>query len=456
MNDPFSAAQRRKVVPPEFGGYAEIGHRPAVGHPIARIHLLGRMRAMTYLGDSILPRGKKTRALLGYLCLASGARVPRARLAAMLWDRVDDALARASFRQALRELSAAMGAFADELICVDRETVGLAADVCWIDAVALLAKEQPASNSPRGDLAVLCSGVLLEELDGASPAFDQWLAGERTRFSAQLRDLLEAEIRQIDQPGCDAKQLAAVARRLIAFAPTHEGASRVLMRALMNMGERAQALWEYARCRDALKSLLDAEPSAETQALHEALRNYSGRDGTAGALSRSGTAPGQASDGPRPTSGRSRLRVGVLPFRGDRSLNEESLAFSLSQEIATALARFRWFDVIAPVSLMRKPSTGYVTALQVTPKELDYVVDGAIAGNGDHYKISVRLLDLTQHAHPVWSNSFKWRSANCINWTRSLRHASFGKSIRSSCSSRGGRSGENGMERPASFSWPSR
>src|ERR1700674_2172614 len=146
MNDPFSAARRRKIVPLEFGENAEIGHSPAVSRPIVRIHLLGRMRAMTYLGDSILPRGKKARALLGYLCLASGARVPRASLATMLWDRVGDALARASLRQALRELSAAMGAFADELILVDRDTVGLRADVCWIDAVALLAKESPASH----------------------------------------------------------------------------------------------------------------------------------------------------------------------------------------------------------------------------------------------------------------------------------------------------------------------
>jgi DNA-binding SARP family transcriptional activator len=413
MNDPFSAARRRKIVPLEFGENAEIGHSPAVSRPIARIHLLGRMRAMTYLGDSILPRGKKARALLGYLCLASGARVPRASLATMLWDRVGDALARASLRQALRELSAAMGAFADELILVDRDTVGLRADVCWIDAVALLAKEPPASNSPRGDLsprsdlAVLCAGNLLEELDDASPGFDQWLLGERTRFSAQLRGLLEAEIRQIDQPGCDAKQLAAVARRLIAFDPTHEGASRVLMRALMKMGERAQALWEYARCRDALRNLLDAEPSSETQALHETVRAYSGSDGEADAPSDPDRAPCAASHSLRPLAGRSRLRVGVLPFRGDRSLNEESLAFSLSQEIATALARFRWFDVIAPVSLMCKPSPGYVTAFQLTPKELDYVVDGSIAGSGEHYEIGVRLLDLAQHAQPVWSNSFK-------------------------------------------------
>src|SRR6201997_5322431 len=60
-------------------------HRPSACR-IARIHLLGPMRATSYLGDDILPRGKKARALLGYLCLAGGAKVPRLRLARLLWD----------------------------------------------------------------------------------------------------------------------------------------------------------------------------------------------------------------------------------------------------------------------------------------------------------------------------------------------------------------------------------
>src|SRR5581483_9546012 len=74
------------------------------GRPIVRIHLLGSMRATTFVGDDVLPRGRKARAVLGCLCLAAGARVPRSRLAAMLWDRVSDFQARASFRQAFREL----------------------------------------------------------------------------------------------------------------------------------------------------------------------------------------------------------------------------------------------------------------------------------------------------------------------------------------------------------------
>src|SRR5262249_48865499 len=70
----------------------------SAAHPVVRIHLLGSMRATTYLGDDILPRGRKARAILACMCLASGERVPRARLATLLWDRVTDEQARKSLR----------------------------------------------------------------------------------------------------------------------------------------------------------------------------------------------------------------------------------------------------------------------------------------------------------------------------------------------------------------------
>src|ERR1700745_411899 len=90
-------------------------YRPAAP-PIVRIHLLGPMRATNYLGDDVLPRAKKARAALGYLCLAFGARIPRARLASILWDRVSDAQARTSFRQVVSELTSSMGCLSPELI----------------------------------------------------------------------------------------------------------------------------------------------------------------------------------------------------------------------------------------------------------------------------------------------------------------------------------------------------
>ena len=184
--------------------------------------------------------------------------------------------------------------------------------------------------------------------------FDHWLLSERTRFVERRRALLEAELSHARGANTDAHERAEIARRLIMFDPTHEGASRILMRALADMGERAQALREYSRCREALKVTLDVEPSSETHALYEAIRMFSGRDEREQAVAAPAAPRQKRQKVAAPAPNRSRLRVGVLPFLANASHREESLALSLSQEIAAALARFRWFDVIAPIALKRR------------------------------------------------------------------------------------------------------
>jgi DNA-binding SARP family transcriptional activator/Tfp pilus assembly protein PilF len=381
--------------------------RPALRRatrPIVRIHLIGPMRAITYLGQNAVPRRKKARAILGCLCLAPGTAMLQTRLAAMLWD-TPDTQAQSSFSQALNELRLAIGPLADELISIDRELISLNSDACWIDALALLESSSP--DSTRSDLAVLCAGELLEGLDGTSASFDRWLRRERGRFSGQLRDLLESELRHIEHADSEPSQTAAVARRLIAFDAAHEGASRALMRALAKMGEPDLALREYTRCRRALLKASSAQPSPETKALRKSIQAFLRRTDQKQTIQ----APIQPQHGDievnRSRSGRNRLRVGVLPFDGSRSVNEGNLAFSLSHEIAAALARFRWFDVITPVSMMRRPLANFVNNDLPDHQQLDYAVDGTITVSGRYIQINVRLLDLVERARPVWSDRFE-------------------------------------------------
>ncbi|HXW24431.1 MAG TPA: hypothetical protein VEK73_06785, partial [Xanthobacteraceae bacterium] len=275
---------------------------------------------------------------------AAGDHVPRAQLAGLLWDRVTDAAARTNLRQALRELSSTFGGLAKELIVTGRDIVRLNVDACWVDALAAVALDPSALDLPHIDLQALCGGELLEDLDGTSASFDRWLVGERTRVSERLEVLLEQELER---------------------AGPKSRSARGLMRALAEIRERAQAHRAYAR-----------PGNGESPILPISSRN------------------------------RDRLRVGVLPFLAHTSEKEENLAFSLSQEIAAALARFRWFDVIAPMSLRPMPTTRFVDEHQLRRMDLDYVVDGTVSSNGRHIQISVRLMDLAEHARPVWSECF--------------------------------------------------
>jgi DNA-binding SARP family transcriptional activator len=380
---------------------ARHAYRPAA-HPIVRIHLLGPMRATSYLGDDVLPRAKKARAALSYLCLAFGAPVPRARIASMLWDRVSAAQARTSFRQSLSELTSAMGPLAAELISTGRATVRLNTNACWVDALALL--ESSSSHASRTDLAVLCAGELLDGFDEVSATFAQWLARERIRLKERLSGSLDVVLQQMNRSDCDPKQVSAIARRLISFDPTHQGASRALMRALAKLGEREQALREYERCREALMTALRVKPAIESERLYQSLRARPPRK------SASRASPDLKRYGPdiqRALTGRQRLRVGVLPFDANDSQNERDLAFSLSHDIASALARFRWFDVITPASMLHRPVASLLSNDLLQQQQLDYAIDGVIKRQDKKYGISVRLLDLAQSTRPVWSDRFE-------------------------------------------------
>jgi DNA-binding SARP family transcriptional activator/TolB-like protein len=332
--------------------------------PIVRIHLLGPMRATTYLGDNVLPHGKRARAVLGYLCLAAGEHVPRAELAALLWDRISAPAARTNLRQAVRELSLSFGGLASEIITSGRDVIRLNLEACWVDALAALTLDPGALEVPD-ELLALCRGQLLEDLDGTSASFDRWLAGERTRVTGRLQALLERALDRIEPRSNTGRPLAS---------------------ALARMRERAQTLEEHARRK------------ARWQA---ALRSESNAAAASGAPA--GEQPAAVA-----VSGvtRDRLRVGVLPFLAPTSRREENLAFSLSQEIAAALARFRWFDVIAPISLRQTPATPFIDERQLRLMDLDYAVDGTVAGTGKDLHIEIRLMELAEYARPVWRECF--------------------------------------------------
>lgn len=221
----------------------------------------------------------------------------------------------------------------------------------------------------------------------------------------QLAELLQTKLDQLANSGLDARECVTIARRLIAFDPTHEGASRALMRAFWDTGERAQAVREFERCRSALGKALDVEPSPETKALCEAIRSFCGREGHCKATTTPVLQPECNSKSSTAPHNHIRLRVAVLPFIASPSEACRNLAVLLSQEIATALARFRLCDVIAPLSPARRSSDD--VKHQQKNLTLDYVVYGTLLDNANSLQVSACLLTVTQFASPVWSDCFE-------------------------------------------------
>ena len=166
---------------------------------------------------------------------------------------------------------------------------------------------------------------------------------------------------------------------------------------LVEMGERAQALHEYERCRDAVRSSLDVEPSSETRALYQALRTFSSVEPPPVITGPAGGEPQEL-----PLRAASRLRVAVRPFQA-LAPHVETLAVLLSQEIAAGLARFRWFDVIAPAT--------YREGSFLPQNQADYIVEANLSGSAQRVQVSVRLIDVSEQSQLVWSDRFDMPAA---------------------------------------------
>jgi TolB-like protein len=225
------------------------------------IYLTGTMRIVGPCGADALPRPRKIRALLAFLCLEPPKRHSRTRLVSLLWEKPDRS-ARRNLRDALYKLERANGAIAAGLIQADNEYVWLNRDACWIDVYS---SPFPAEQ-------------LLEDLDGVSEEFDRWLREQRDSFENRVRQTLEAELDALIKDKASAKLRAAAARNLVNFDEKHEDGLYALMLALVDLGQHAQALREYDRFRADLFDELKISPSRKIESLYQAIRISSPRN----------------------------------------------------------------------------------------------------------------------------------------------------------------------------------
>ena len=383
-----------------------------------RIYLLGTMRALGPGGEDVLPRAKKTQAVLAYLCLARGERVPRGRIAGVIWDRSGEAQARDSLRHALGEFDR-MGNWR---IDTDHETVRLNTTACWIDAF-----EAP----DRSDL-------LLDSLYGISSAFDQWLIGERVRFETHWQTALENELNDVVTRKAAPELRAAAARKLLNFVPTHEPAVRKLMAAFADMDDRAQAIREYERFRAVLSSNLGISPSEKTMALHEAIRlewrarakrasqrSPQSAHSIGGTTSAEADFPAQAATGVAP--GRDvQPSIAVLPFRNlSGEPGHSLLAEGLAEDIVEAVSRVPSLFVVSRLSAAAFENSDRPPLEMGDALGVRYILAGSIRMKGDRLRLVVELTE-TDTGKVLWISRFDRKFSDLLDLQSGLAEAVIG------------------------------
>jgi DNA-binding SARP family transcriptional activator/TolB-like protein len=395
-------------------------HPAETGQAVVRLRLIGQMEAWSPASESVLPAGRKTRALLAVVALSAPRPALRGRLAELLWSRRPEEQARASLRQEIHRLLEALSFADSEILVVTRDHLSLRPASVWVDVdeVMRATPAEPAALS-------LLDSDLLEDLDGIDPTFDAWLTTERERLRDRARTVAEALLREQAEP--EAAILAA--QRLLSIDRAHEGAWRALMRAYAERGERGMAIQSYDRCRAVLIDLLDAAPSPETQKLLVEIRGPAH-----GRLPQRPVAPtvhlvpppvqeapvvappaehaAAVATLPRqeervPASATRGICIGVMPFRMVGTTEAEAyLAQGLGEDITAALSRCRWMFVVSSSSLARYVrENGDEGAIRRT-FGIDFLLDGTIQRDRDRLRVTLRLLDLRAGDQVVWARRF--------------------------------------------------
>jgi predicted ATPase/DNA-binding SARP family transcriptional activator len=221
-----------------------------------KLYVLGPFRVKSEQDPLPLP-ARKDQSLLAYLVLhPQPSGHTREKLAALLWGDSPDAQARSSLRTALKNLRQQLGT---HLLLADRETIQInPASPLWVDAREF---EEQMSSAPESAIA-LYSGELLADL------YDDWIFPERERYRELYLNAL-LELTQAARAASEYGRAIEYAHKVLAADPANERAHQHLMFCDLALGDRSAALKQYDACARALQTELAVEPSRETTALYQ-------------------------------------------------------------------------------------------------------------------------------------------------------------------------------------------
>lgn len=241
--------------------------------PELRLYLLGTFRLERDKREIILPR-RKLQALLAYLALYPEPHA-REKLAALFWGDASDDAARSSLRN---EISTLRRLVAPDLVLADRETIQLNPDAqLWTDAKAIFDFRFSSAdfNSQAQTESIESRNWKIENYsDLLADFYDDWILQLREQLRAQyiatLHTLIQAARSQSEYP-----RAIAYAQRLLQTDRADERAHQHLIFCFVSSGDRARALKQYEECVTALREELSVEPSDETVALYEWVKQTS-------------------------------------------------------------------------------------------------------------------------------------------------------------------------------------
>lgn len=218
-------------------------------------------------GAPVTPHpGAKALALLAYLALEPGPH-SREALADLLWGESPEVEARASLRQALRQLRVGLG----DAVCCDRHQVALGEPVrCDVLEFLRLAEYDPAAAASI-DIPRFLAGFSVRH----APSFEEWLAQTRAKLLRRYVAVLAATTgNALERRRW--REAVEWADRWLACDQLSEEAARATIEARYLAGDRGAALAKLSEYRTVLLREAGCEPSHSLTALGRRIESDTG------------------------------------------------------------------------------------------------------------------------------------------------------------------------------------
>ena len=366
----------------------------------AYLRLMGPLR-LTSGGAAVDISSRRARAVLSYLAMAPDRSATRERLCGLLWSDRGEAQARASLRQCLLELRAALSKADLDLLGADRETVrlneGVDTDVEDVEA-ALKAQASDLSSL----VAELGDARLLEDLE-IGGLFEDWRRAAGERVDRAIAGAVAARLRTLEQES-DWPGTLHLAESYLRRDPLDEMVTASAIRANIALGAAGAAKRQYQTLDAALARDLGVRPgSAARDALAFAPRGDPAAEAAA-AVAPPVSPPLEAPRQPLPLP--DRPSIAVLPFKnlsGDPE--QEYFADAITDDIVNALARWRWFFVIDRVSSFAYKDRDVDTGRVGAELGIRYVLRGSVRKSGSRIRITAQLIDALDGPY-LWTDKF--------------------------------------------------
>jgi TolB-like protein len=329
----------------------------------------------------------KRLAVLAYLATARPRGMHRRdSLVVVFWPEESEARARNALSQTLHAIRRDVGR--EVLLTEGHELVGTDPAGLWCDAVEF---EERLERGELEEALRLYRGEFLRGLlIGGETGFDRWQESEAWRLQ---RRAWKAATALADAAEADANIVAAMhwLEQAVELMPTDEVLLRRLLVLMDSMGDRAGALRTYERFAGLMRDEYAVEPSPETEALREEVRD-------------------RRRPLPTPTPGspvrRAIRSIAVLPLENLTGRPEdEYFADGMTEMLITELSGIGALRVVSRQSV--RAFKGSVRPLRDLTDLLgvDAVLEGSVLRAADRIRVVVQLVRIEPEEH-LWADAY--------------------------------------------------